>query len=160
MNQKKFAAQIRLATLRGLHKLGAGHIGGSMSMADLMSVLYGGVMNVNPENPRWEDRDWLVVSKGHCGPAVYATLALRGFFPMDEIETINQAGTRLPSHCDRNKPPGIDMSTGPRDVHCAWRCMGQPPPWQRQLYLFDPWRWGMRRRPGLGRRIMCPSAGA
>ena len=116
MNQdnqiRTFAAQIRMTTLRGLHKLGAGHIGGSMSMADLMAVLYSGVMQVDPHNPGWEDRDWLVVSKGHCGPAVYATLALRGFFPMEEIETINQPGTRLPSHCDRNKTPGIDMSTG------------------------------------------------
>ena len=107
-----FAAQIRQMILRGLHKIGAGHIGGSMSMADVMAVLYGGVMRVDPKNPRWEDRDWLVVSKGHCGPAVYATLALRGFFPEDEIETINQPGTRLPSHCDRNLTPGIDMSTG------------------------------------------------
>ncbi len=107
-----FAAQIRKTALYGLSKLGAGHIGGSMSMADLMAVLYGGMMKIDPENPKWPERDWLVVSKGHCGPAVYAALALRGFFPVEEITTINQPGTRLPSHCDMNLTPGIDMSTG------------------------------------------------
>lgn len=112
LEQQIFAAKIRMTTLRGLHKIGAGHIGGSMSMADLMAVLYGGMMRVDPQNPGWKERDWLVVSKGHCGPAVYATLALRGYFPEEEIETINQPGTRLPSHCDRNLTPGIDMSTG------------------------------------------------
>lgn len=65
-----FAAQIRMTALRGLSVLGAGHIGGSMSMADLMAVLYGGVMKVDPKNPKWPERDWLVVSKGHCGPAL------------------------------------------------------------------------------------------
>lgn len=112
VKQQLFAANIRKTTLRGLHKIGAGHIGGAMSMADLMAVLYSGVMRVDPQAPRWENRDWLVVSKGHCGPAVYATLALCGYFPEDEIETINQPGTRLPSHCDRNLTPGVDMSTG------------------------------------------------
>ncbi|MDO4270171.1 MAG: transketolase [Eubacteriales bacterium] len=109
---KIFAAQIRMTALRGLSVLGAGHIGGSMSMADLMAVLYGGVMKVDPKNPKWPERDWLVVSKGHCGPALYAALALRGFFPEEEITTINQPGTRLPSHCDMNLTPGVDMSTG------------------------------------------------
>lgn len=112
VTQQIFAAKIRMTTLRGLRKIGAGHIGGAMSMADLMAVLYSGVMRVDPQEPNWEDRDWLVVSKGHCGPAVYATLALCGYFPEDEIETINQPGTRLPSHCDRNLTPGVDMSTG------------------------------------------------
>ena len=112
VTQQIFAAKIRMTTLRGLRKIGAGHIGGAMSMADLMAVLYSGIMRVDPQEPNWEDRDWLVVSKGHCGPAVYATLALRGYFPEDEIETINQPGTRLPSHCDRNLTPGVDMSTG------------------------------------------------
>ena len=106
------AERIRLGILRGLRKSGAGHIGGSMSMAEVMAVLYGGVMRVRPQDPKWEDRDWLVVSKGHCGPAVYATLALHGFFPESELDTINQGGTKLPSHCDRNRTPGIDMSTG------------------------------------------------
>lgn len=106
------ANRIRIGVLKGLRKSGAGHIGGSMSMAELMAVLYGGIMRVRPEQPDWPERDWLVVSKGHCGPAVYATLALHGFFPESELDTINQGGTNLPSHCDRNKTPGIDMTTG------------------------------------------------
>ncbi len=109
---KADAVRVRMGILRGLKKYGVGHLGGSMSMADLMAVLYGGVMNVRPEEPNWPERDWLVVSKGHCGPAVYAVLALHGFFPMEELDTINQGGTNLPSHCDRLKTRGIDMSTG------------------------------------------------
>lgn len=106
------AARIRIGVLRGLRKIGAGHVGGSMSISDLLAVLYGGVMNVRPNEPKWEDRDWLVVSKGHAGPAVYSTLAMHGFFPEAMLETINQGGTNLPSHCDRNKTPGVDMTTG------------------------------------------------
>ncbi|MCI8857143.1 MAG: transketolase [Clostridiaceae bacterium] len=107
-----FAAKIRKTALKGLSVLGAGHIGGSMSMADLMAVLYGGALKHDPKKPKWEGRDWLVVSKGHCGPALYAALAVRGFFSEEEIITINQPGTRLPSHCDMNLTPGVDMSTG------------------------------------------------
>ncbi len=109
---KVFAARIRMTALDGLSVLSAGHVGGAMSMADLMSVLYGGMMRIEPQTPQWPERDWLVVSKGHCGPTLYAALALRGYFPVEEMKTINQPGTRLPSHCDRNLTPGIDMSTG------------------------------------------------
>ncbi len=95
-----------------LANLGFGHIGGAMSIADTIAVLYGGVMNIDPSNPDWEDRDWLVCSKGHAGPTIYATLALKGYFPKEMLMTLNQGGTKLPSHCDRNKTPGIDMTTG------------------------------------------------
>ncbi len=107
-----FAAQIRKAALRAMNAFHGGHVGGSMSMSDLMAALYGEAMKVDPKNPQWEERDWLVVSKGHCGPAVYGTLALMGYFPEDELDTLNKEGTRLPSHCDRNRTPGIDMTTG------------------------------------------------
>ena len=107
-----FAANIRITILKGLRELGFGHVGGSMSMVELMAALYGECMNIDPTNPNWEDRDWYVQSKGHSGPAVYATLALKGYFPEEEILTINQGGTNLPSHCDRNKTKGIDMTTG------------------------------------------------
>jgi transketolase len=69
-------------------------------------------MRIDPENPRKKDRDRLVLSKGHAGPALYATLALRGYFPADWLDTLNRGGTRLPSHCDMNLTPGIDMTTG------------------------------------------------
>ncbi len=109
---KIFAANIRKTILYGLSTVKAGHIGGCMSMADLLAVLYGDVMNIDPSNPKLETRDRLVVSKGHCGPAVYAALALKGFFPMEWMKTINVSKTKLPSHCDMNKVPGIDMTTG------------------------------------------------
>lgn len=107
-----FATNIRITMLKGLRELGFGHVGGSMSMVELMAALYGECMNIDPQNPGWEERDWYIQSKGHAGPAVYATLALKGYFPMEDILTINQGGTNLPSHCDRNKTKGIDMTTG------------------------------------------------
>ena len=106
------ATNIRITALKGLGELGFGHVGGSMSMVELMAALYGECMNIDPKNPDWEDRDWYIQSKGHSGPAVYAALALKGYFPMEDILTINQGGTTLPSHCDRNKTRGIDMTTG------------------------------------------------
>ncbi len=109
---EKFALNIRIETINALGDLGFGHIGGSMSIVDTLAVLYESVMKYDPENTQWKDRDWLVVSKGHAGPAVYATLALKGFFPKEELLTINRPMTKFPSHCDRNLTPGIDMTTG------------------------------------------------
>jgi len=107
-----FAEEIRVETLRELAHLGFGHVGGSMSVVELLAVLYGREMQIDPQNPHWEQRDKLVMSKGHAGPALYATLALKGFFPKEELLTLNQGGTHLPSHCDRNKTTGVDMTTG------------------------------------------------
>ena len=107
-----FAVRIRMALVEAIHAIGSGHVGGALSIADVLAVLYGREMNVRPEDPQWPDRDYLVVSKGHAGPAVYGTLALKGYFPYEELKTLNQGGTRLPSHCDRNKTPGIDVTTG------------------------------------------------
>jgi len=109
---KAKAKEIRIMTIEEIGTLGTGHIGGAMSIADLLALLYFRRMKIDPQNPRWEERDRLVVSKGHAGPAVYAALALRGFFPKDWLATLNKGGTSLPSHCDRNKTPGIDMTTG------------------------------------------------
>jgi transketolase len=106
------AMEIRKLTIEEIGTLGSGHIGGAMSIADVLSLLYFHRMRVDPANPRWEDRDQLVVSKGHAGPAVYSALALKGFFPADWLKTLNQGGTRLPSHCDRNLTPGVDMTAG------------------------------------------------
>jgi transketolase len=69
-------------------------------------------MNIDPSKPRWEDRDWLVMSKGHAGPTLYTILAMKGYFPISELGTLNQGGTKLPSHCDRNLTVGLDMTTG------------------------------------------------
>lgn len=107
-----YATKIRIETMKAFGKLGFGHVGGSMSIADLLGVLYGGVLTIDPKNPQWGKRDYFVMSKGHAGPSLYAALALKGFFPVEELLTINTNNTRLPSHCDRNKTPGIDYSTG------------------------------------------------
>ena len=107
-----FAAEIRLTLLEEMKIRGFGHIGGSLSICDLLAVLYGKVMKYNPEDPKWADRDKLVSSKGHAGPAIYATLAMKGFFPKEELATLNRPGTNLPSHCDKNKTVGVDCTTG------------------------------------------------
>ncbi len=107
-----FAKAIRLWTLKEIKNLGFGHIGGAASVVDTLAVLYGKVMNIDPKNPKWPERDYLVCSKGHAGPAIYATLALKGYFPLEELMTLNTNGTNLPSHCDRNLTTGIDMTTG------------------------------------------------
>ena len=112
LETKKFAVQIRMEVCKMIATVPAGHLGGSLSIADALAVLYGGRLTHDPKNPKWEGRDWLVMSKGHCGPALYATLALRGFFPVEMLATLNKPGTDLPSHCDRNHTPGIDMTTG------------------------------------------------
>ncbi|MDR2052129.1 MAG: transketolase [Treponema sp.] len=106
------AREIRKLTIEEIGALGTGHIGGCMSVADVLALLYFHRMKVDPARPGMKDRDQLVVSKGHAGPAVYAALALRGFFPKDWLKTLNRGGTRLPSHCDRNLTPGIDMTAG------------------------------------------------
>lgn len=106
------AKEIRKLTIRSIGKLGVGHIGGALSLCEVLSALYFDVMNVDPKNSKMEDRDRLVLSKGHGGPALYATLALKGFIPVEELDTLNQPNTHLPSHCDRKLTNGIDMSTG------------------------------------------------
>lgn len=108
----KLILEIRLETLKELTHLGFGHIGGAASIIELLGVLYGKVMNIDPKNPGWEDRDYLVVSKGHAGPTLYATLAIKGYFDKEILKTLNQNGTSLPSHCDMNLTTGIDMTTG------------------------------------------------
>ena len=115
------AAKIRRGALTAIHAIGIGHVGGSLSVCDLLSVLYFRQMRLDPDNPKWADRDRLVMSKGHAGPAVYAALALKGFFPEAELTTLNQPHTNLPSHCDMNRTPGIDMTTGSlgQGISCA-----------------------------------------
>ena len=112
MTYEQFAKQIRRETLRCMNSQGSGHVGGSLSIADLLSVLYTSHMKADPRKPKMADRDQLVLSKGHAGPALYATLSLKGFFPMDWLNTLNKLGTRLPSHVNLNLTPGVDMTAG------------------------------------------------
>ena len=109
---EQFALRIRIGALEAFAARGFGHVGGSMSVCDALAVLYGSQMRIDPKDPTRPDRDKLVCSKGHAGPAVYAVLALKGYFPYEWLKTLNQPGTKLPSHCDRSKTPGIDMTTG------------------------------------------------
>jgi len=109
---KAFANEIRIETIQCLKHRGFGHVGGCMSIVETLAVLYGSEMKYDAANPQWEDRDYLVLSKGHAGPALFATLALKGFFPLDWLDTLCVPGTRLPSHCDRLRTPGVDVTTG------------------------------------------------
>lgn len=106
------AAEIRKLTITAMAAAGYGHIGGSMSICDVLAVLYTDILNIDPADAAKRDRDWFVLSKGHCGPALYAALAYRGFFDKELLKTLNANGTSLPSHCDRLKTVGVDLSTG------------------------------------------------
>jgi len=109
---EKKANEIRCLTIEMIGKLGVGHVGGSLSIIEALTTLYQNHMRVDPGNPKWEERDHFVLSKGHGGPGLYAVLADKGFFPKDWVETLNKPNTRLPSHCDRVLTPGIDMTAG------------------------------------------------
>ena len=109
---KQQALKIREMTIREIGHFGSGHIGGSMSIVELLTYLYYEELRIDPKDPKKEDRDRFVCSKGHAGPAVYATLASKGYFPEEWLLTLNQGGTKLPSHCDMTKTPGIDFTGG------------------------------------------------
>lgn len=109
---EKFAAEIRYHTLATLNQLGFGHYGGSLSIVEVLATLYGEILDVTVQNFSSADRDHLVLSKGHAGPALYSTLYLKGFFDHEFLWSLNQNGTHLPSHPDRNLTPGVDMTTG------------------------------------------------
>jgi transketolase len=107
------ANEIRKLTIDEVGYLGVGHIGGAMSVVEILTALYYHFMeNIDPKDPRKEGRDKLILSKGHAGPTLYAVLADKGYFPKEWLHTLNQGGTNLPSHCDMNRTPGIDFTTG------------------------------------------------
>ena len=109
---QRLSAKIRIDILEMLLHRGYGHLGGSMSLVELMSVLYGSQLTYDCKNPTWDKRDRVVLSKGHAGPVLYSALAESGFFPKEKLFTLNDGGTMLPSHPDRLKTPGVDMTTG------------------------------------------------
>lgn len=106
------ARAIRIGCLESIASLGVGHVGGSLSIADILAILYFRHLRIDAADPRAADRDMFVLSKGHAGPALYAALAEVGFIPHEWLSTLNRGGTRLPSHADRNMTPGVDMTTG------------------------------------------------
>ena len=109
---QKMAVEVRKNLLISLHAAKAGHPGGSLSAADIFTYLYFEEMNVDPQNPKWEDRDRFVLSKGHTAPGLYAALALKGFFPVEDLVTLRKLGSYLQGHPSLQYTPGIDMSTG------------------------------------------------
>ena len=115
-NEKKqlmaTACKVRMGVIEGTHAAKAGHPGGSLSAADLFTYLYFKELNVDPANPKWADRDRFVLSKGHTAPGLYAALANRGFFPVEDLLTLRHIGSHLQGHPNMNETPGVDMSTG------------------------------------------------
>lgn len=106
------AYRVRLLAVEAVHRAASGHPGGSLSCADALTTLYFNEMNVDPSNPDWEARDRFVLSKGHCAPALYAALALRGFFPVEALQQLRSIKSHLSGHPDMKHIPGVDMSTG------------------------------------------------
>ena len=108
----KKTVEIRKGIIEAVYHAQSGHPGGSLSVADILAVLYFHEMNIRPEEPKWEDRDRLVLSKGHCSPALYSCLANRGYFPIEDLKTFRKIDSYLQGHPDKNKVPGVDMTTG------------------------------------------------
>ena len=119
---KKLANSIRFGIIEAVYNAGCGHPGGSLSIADVLTYLYFEEMNVNPADPKWQDRDRFVLSKGHTAPALYSTLAERGFFPKEELKTLRKTGSRLQGHPDMKGVPGVDMSTGSLGLGISAAC--------------------------------------
>ena len=109
---KTAATKIRLLAVKGVHAAKSGHPGGSLSIADILAYLYFDKMNVDPKNPKWEDRDRFVLSKGHTAPALYAVLAEKGFFDKAELKKLRHVDSFLQGHPDMKGTPGVDMTTG------------------------------------------------
>lgn len=109
---EEIASRVRVDIVKAVHKAGSGHPGGSLSAADIVTALYFREMNIDPENPGMEGRDKFILSKGHAGPVQYAALAERGFFPVEDFMTLRKLGSKFQGHPNRDKVPGIEMSTG------------------------------------------------
>lgn len=109
---QKIANRVRRHVIEGTFCAKCGHPGGALSSADMLAYLYFKALNIDPKNPAWEDRDRFVLSKGHSAPALYGVLALRGYFPEEEIKGLRQTGRMLQGHPCLGKIPGVDMSTG------------------------------------------------
>ena len=119
---KKIAANVRLGIVEAVHSASSGHPGGSLSIAEALTYLYFEEMNIDPKNPKWEDRDRLVLSKGHTSPALYSVLAHRGFFPVEDLKTFRRIDSYLQGHPDMKGTPGVDMSTGSLGLGISAAC--------------------------------------
>ena len=120
-NLSIMACKVRMGVIESTHGAKAGHPGGSLSATEMFTYLYFKEMNIDPANPKWEDRDRFVLSKGHTAPGLYSVLALRGFFPIEDLPTLRHIDSYLQGHPNMNSVPGVDMSTGSlgQGISCA-----------------------------------------
>ncbi len=118
----RLANDVRIGIIEAVYSAGCGHPGGSLSIADVMTYLYFEEMNIDPKDPKMKDRDRFVLSKGHTAPALYSTLALRGFFDREELKTLRQIDSRLQGHPDMKGIPGVDMTTGSLGLGISAAC--------------------------------------
>ncbi len=118
----RIANNIRIGVIEGVYNAGCGHPGGSLSMADVMTYLYFEELSIDPKNPKWDDRDRFVLSKGHVAPVLYATLAERGFFPKEDLKTLRKTTSYLQGHPDMKGTPGVDMTTGSLGLGISAAC--------------------------------------
>ena len=109
---ENMAKEVRKGIIEAVYRGQSGHPGGSLSVADILTVLYFNELHIDEKNPKWEDRDRMVLSKGHCSPALYSCLANRGFFSVEDLKTFRKIDSYLQGHPDMNKIPGVDMTTG------------------------------------------------
>jgi transketolase len=121
-NLKNISANIRLNTFKAISNAGGGHFGGSLSVIEILTVLYFKVMNIDPQNPEDENRDRLILSKGHAGPALYTTLATRGYYPLEDLKDLDKPLSKFPKHVDRLKLKGIDVSSGALGMGLSTAC--------------------------------------
>lgn len=119
---KNIANDVRIGIIDATHAAKCGHPGGSLSIADILTYLYFEKMNIDPKNPQMKDRDRFVLSKGHTAPGLYATLAHRGFFPVEDLVTLRKIDSYLQGHPDMNKVPGVDMTTGSLGLGISAAC--------------------------------------
>ena len=119
---KELATKVRLGAITAVYSASSGHPGGSLSVADVLTYLYFEEMNIDPKNPKWEDRDRLVLSKGHTSPALYSVLANRGYFPVEDLKTFRQIDSYLQGHPDMKGVPGVDMTTGSLGLGISAAC--------------------------------------
>lgn len=149
------ACDMRIDIVRMIAEAGSGHPGGSLSCTDILTALYfGGVMDHDPEQPKWEDRDRFVLAKGHAAPALYAALAHAGYFPREELKTLRKLGTRLQGHPDCNLCPGVEVSTGSlgQGLSIAAGIRRPEAGGQAPARILPAWRRRVRGGPGLGGR--------
>jgi len=140
---REYARQLRVCVLRVIQGAGLGHIGGDYSAIDTLATLFGAVMNLDPTDPNWPDRDRFIMSKGHCSASLYSVLAMRGFIPAEQLDTFAKPLSALNGHPNRQKVPGVETNTGPLghglpvSVGCAMAARMSGANWQTYVVLGD-----------------------